>query len=95
MNRLKKYFTVRRTIVAVLMVFVVSLALPAIAGEVVFTKRGKAINGYDPVAYFTEGEPTKGKKEFTTKWMGSTWRMDGSFMCRTASSSRIRPEGAR
>ena len=31
----------------------------------VFSDGGAAIRGYDPVAYFTEGKPVKGKTEFT------------------------------
>ncbi|HKY91827.1 MAG TPA: YHS domain-containing (seleno)protein [Nevskiaceae bacterium] len=33
-----------------------------------------AIRGYDPVAYFTDGKPVKGSKDFTTEWMGATWQ---------------------
>jgi YHS domain-containing protein len=33
-----------------------------------------AIHGYDPVAYFTQGEPVKGKAEFSTEWNDATWR---------------------
>lgn len=33
-----------------------------------------AIKGYDPVAYFTEGEPVKGSRQFTHTWRGATWR---------------------
>ena len=33
-----------------------------------------AIGGYDPVAYFTDGKPVKGSKEFTFEWMDATWR---------------------
>lgn len=32
-----------------------------------------AIQGYDPVAYFTAGKPVKGKGEHSYKWMGATW----------------------
>jgi YHS domain-containing protein len=35
---------------------------------------GVAIKGYDPVAYFTEGKPVKGEKEFQVDWEGATWR---------------------
>jgi YHS domain-containing protein len=34
---------------------------------------GIAIQGYDPVAYFTEGRPMKGSAEFARKWLGATW----------------------
>ena len=33
-----------------------------------------AIKGYDPVAYFTEGKPLKGDKQFETEWKGAKWR---------------------
>ena len=32
-----------------------------------------AIDGYDAVAYFTEGKPVKGKAEFQTEYKGATW----------------------
>lgn len=35
---------------------------------------GVAIEGYDPVAYFTDGRPVEGKKGFETEWNGATWR---------------------
>ena len=34
---------------------------------------GVAIKGYDPVAYFTEGEAVKGKKEFSHSWNEAKW----------------------
>lgn len=37
-------------------------------------RKGVAIKGYDPVAYFTMSEPVKGDKTFTVSWMGATWR---------------------
>lgn len=40
----------------------------------IFSDRAGAIRGYDPVAYFTEGKPVKGKAEFTHRWKGATWR---------------------
>ena len=33
-----------------------------------------AVDGYDPVAYFTDGKPVEGKKEFSFDWSGATWR---------------------
>jgi YHS domain-containing protein len=32
-----------------------------------------AINGYDTVAYFTDGKATKGKQEFTFSWNDTQW----------------------
>ena len=33
-----------------------------------------AINGYDPVAYFTVGKPVKGQDVLVTDWMGAKWK---------------------
>ena len=33
-----------------------------------------AIQGYDPVAYFSEGKPVKGSKDYTTEYMGAEFR---------------------
>ena len=33
-----------------------------------------AINGYDPVAYFTVGKPVKGQDGLVTEWMGAKWK---------------------
>jgi YHS domain-containing protein len=35
---------------------------------------GLALQGYDPVAYFTEGKPVAGKSEFVGKHGGATYR---------------------
>lgn len=35
---------------------------------------GLAVDGYDPVAYFTDGRPVEGNKEITYEWHGATWR---------------------
>jgi YHS domain-containing protein len=34
---------------------------------------GVAIEGYDTVAYFTDGRATKGSEEFAHDWLGVTW----------------------
>ena len=33
-----------------------------------------SINGYDPVAYFTDGKPVQGKSEFEYSWHRLRWR---------------------
>lgn len=33
-----------------------------------------AVGGVDPVAYFTEGRPVKGDRQFTLKHQGAEWR---------------------
>ncbi len=45
------------------------------AGELVsIDSEGVALQGYDPVAYFTEGKPVMGKPEFTARFKGATYR---------------------
>lgn len=34
---------------------------------------GIAIDGYDPVAYFTEGRPVKGSSEYSYTWNEARW----------------------
>jgi YHS domain-containing protein len=49
-------------------------AAPALAADAIYTNwLGKAIGGYDPVAYHTMGKPVEGNGDFTTKWMGAKW----------------------
>ena len=51
-----------------------ALALPAHAEEPpIFAVSGLALQGYDPVAYFTEGKPVEGKPDIALMWMGATW----------------------
>ncbi len=42
------------------------------------TSDGVALKGYDPVAYFTGGEPVKGSEEFQTTWSGAIWRFSSA-----------------
>jgi len=39
----------------------------------IFETDGKALRGYDVVAYFISGEPIKGVDSFGVKWNNSTW----------------------
>ena len=48
------------------------LTQPAVAAEPpVNASNGIAIQGYDPVAYFTESKAVKGSAEFTSDWEGA------------------------
>lgn len=67
----------RRTLLA-LGVSLPILAMTANAGFAQSTRKfyaedGIAIDGTDPVAYFTEGAPVAGGPAITHDWMGSTW----------------------
>ena len=70
MNRLRGW---AGPVLAAALVFI-TVSAPALAGEAVYTSWGKAINGYDPVAYFTQGKPVEGKSGITLDWMGAQWR---------------------
>lgn len=37
------------------------------------TFSNKALDGYDTVAYFTEGKPVKGVAQFKTEYQGAEW----------------------
>lgn len=50
------------------------LAVSAQPASAIFADRGLAIRGYDVVAYFTQGRPTRGQAAFTHQWNGATWR---------------------
>ena len=39
---------------------------------------GLALKGYDPVAYFTEGKPVEGRKEFTHEYAEANWRFESA-----------------
>jgi YHS domain-containing protein len=70
------------TIVFLLVATAVYVALPvsAVASSsaasvaAVNTTDGLALKGYDPVAYFTDGHPTKGEDQYSFQWKGVTYR---------------------
>ena len=45
----------------------------------VFVEDGFAIRGYDPVAYFTHGEPRAGRSEHQLNWNGATWLFENNL----------------
>ena len=38
------------------------------------SRKGLALKGHDPVAYFEESKPVEGLPQFTYSWMGAEWR---------------------
>ena len=42
--------------------------------EIYTNWRGLAIRGYDPVAFFKDGTPIEGSKEFELTWKEAKWR---------------------
>ena len=59
-----------------IVVCIVCVAINAIAGSPVNKTwfYGLAIKGYDPVAYFVDGQAVKGEKAYRYEWQGATWR---------------------
>ncbi len=55
-----------------LFVVFASLIVSAQKSEV-FIESGVAIQGYDPVAYFTEGKPVQGNDRLVYNWNGARW----------------------
>jgi YHS domain-containing protein len=59
-----------------LLIFGLGLALPAFAQTrtlLNLDKSGVAIQGHDPVAFFTDGKPVKGKPEFPARHNGALY----------------------
>ena len=49
-------------------------AVPVLAADAIYSNwLGKAIAGYDPVAFHTAGKPVEGVSNFTTEWKGAKW----------------------
>src|SRR5215204_7663432 len=40
----------------------------------VFIVDGKAVKGFDPVAYFTKGKPVQGSPKFAYSWHEASWQ---------------------
>jgi len=66
------------TLALLLVLWVLSNPLFAANGVNVDSSSGVAISGYDPVAYFTESKPVKGKKEFTVEYQGNKWALSSA-----------------
>ena len=49
-------------------------ALHAAESAPIYAEGGIAIDGSDPVAYFTDGAPVPGGPSITAEWNGATWR---------------------
>ena len=60
---------------AITSVVAIAAVLSAGARPAVNVTRGQlALHGYDPVAYWTDGRPTRGVADFEHHWNGAVWR---------------------
>lgn len=58
----------------IIFIFVAACCLNAGAqSSPVYSTKNGAIDGYDPVAFFMEGKPVKGKNGFSWSWEGAEW----------------------
>jgi YHS domain-containing protein len=59
------------------LLLIVSARSPALAGSApvpaVNARDGVGLKGYDPVAYFVNGRPTKGTEQYSYVWKGVTY----------------------
>ena len=51
----------------------VAVPMAAFAADEIHVVEGAAIGGYDPVAFHTDGKPTKGDAQFSATHEGVTW----------------------
>ncbi len=64
---------IKRRISIALLTFA-AVASNLLAGQVVnVDENGVALQGYDPVAYFTDGRPTKGTQQLAASYNGATY----------------------
>jgi hypothetical protein len=60
-------------------VLVIVVALISICSAVsaqkspVYAPKGIALDGYDAVAFFTQGKPVKGSSDYALRWNGAQW----------------------
>ncbi len=74
---MKKIKTLMLSATILVLATILAAAVPSAAGAETFfnvDRKGVAIKGYDPVAYFTLSEPVKGKKTLETTWQDAVWR---------------------
>ena len=62
----------KRTILIAFIAFLGIAQAKAQKSEI-FAPGGKAIKGYDPVAFFTESKPVKGADSLSYQWKEATW----------------------
>ncbi|MFK0166582.1 YHS domain-containing (seleno)protein [Rhizobium sp. NPDC090279] len=58
---------------AALAIALTAAGISTAGADEIFSKNGIAINGYDPVAYFTDHKPVKGSQKYTAKYEGATF----------------------
>lgn len=75
MNKSIRY-SIRTTLHFIFILCTLALSINTYAEDKIRTTffGNLAVEGYDTVAYFTQGEAVKGKKEFQIEWNKANWR---------------------
>lgn len=64
----------RAVLVGLVALALLSLTVPVLAKEPLYTSGGLALPGYDAVAYFSDAQPVKGHPEWAIQWGGARWQ---------------------
>jgi YHS domain-containing protein len=62
-----------KKIIGLLLISLISSTAILAQQSEIFTINGKAIRGYDVVAFFTASKPVKGEEQFSHVWKNTTW----------------------
>jgi hypothetical protein len=57
----------------VTMVFISLLSVASAQKSPIYAPKGVAVDGYDAVAFFTQGKPVKGSSLYALNWSGAQW----------------------
>jgi len=63
-----------KKVTLILSILIANISITIAQKSAIFIKNGKALNGYDPVAFFTENKPTLGNELFTYQWQQAIWQ---------------------
>ncbi len=62
-----------KKIIGILLIAIISTTPTFAQQSEIFTVNGKAIRGYDVVAFFTASTPVKGEDQYAYIWKDATW----------------------
>ena len=58
---------------AILMISILLAASTGVADTLQYATKNGAIDGFDPVSYFSENRPERGSLDITAEWNGAVW----------------------
>ena len=70
---IKKAITNMKKIISLSVIVLAFLSQVHAQKAEVYSPGGKAIKGYDPVAFFTDSKPVMGADSLSYSWHGATW----------------------